>query len=367
MNGVRTAAPLALRAGASAIDTALVVAAFAVAASVVWVLVPALTSAVVPLPTAGLVLGVVGLACLVVTAALQGGAGSIGMRALGLRLAHRGDDQELGFGRALGRLLLWGLGAAILVGAFSPLFDRTPWRRGWHDRATGAVVVADPAREDGRMEEARAQAQTRVVRSAPEPTLISPLAAPPRPPLPDPAEPLPVSPTRAVDVVAAPLTAAARVESWAPAPGIPLPGQAALITSVPGVVRTPASPAARPAGGAVLAPAPADPAPALALLTWDDGARQAVYARTLFGRNPAGEQGALVCAVRDETLSLSKTHFEIGRDDRGTWFVDRHSTNGAVIVRGGHRARLVPGERVLLHAGDLLELGDRRITVEAVR
>lgn len=186
------------------------------------------------------------------------------------------------------------------------------------------------------------------------PRIISPLG--------DGVEP-PAASTRAVHVVA-PVTSAVRVEAWAPAPGIRLPGQAALITSVPGIVRA-AAPVA-PSAAPVPDPAP-DPTPALALLTWDDGSRQAVYGRTLFGRNPAGEPDAHVCAVRDETLSLSKTHFEVGGDDRGAWFADRHSTNGAVIIRSGHRARLVPGERVRLYAGDVLELGDRRITVEAAR
>jgi hypothetical protein len=59
-----------------------------------------------------------------------------------------------------------------------------------------------------------------------------------------------------------------------------------------------------------------------ARLVWDDGTRQALYGRTLFGRNPT-ETGAMVSPVRDETLSLSKTHFElIPDDDRAVWVVD---------------------------------------------
>ncbi len=111
----------------------------------------------------------------------------------------------------------------------------------------------------------------------------------------------------------------------------------------------------------------ADATPALAMLRWDDGTRHAVYARTLFGRNPGPAPGALVVPVRDETLSVSKTHFEIGRDDRGVWVADRSSTNGVVVVRHGLRRALVPEERVLVRAGDVLEVGDRRVTLEGVR
>ncbi|WP_228484872.1 FHA domain-containing protein [Microbacterium cremeum] len=107
-------------------------------------------------------------------------------------------------------------------------------------------------------------------------------------------------------------------------------------------------------------------APVLAVLTWDDGTRMAVYGRTLYGRNPAGEAGAVTVAVRDETLSLSKTHFEVGSDERGPWIVDRHSTNGTVLVRDGGRLPLVPGVRTTLRDADRLELGDRSTAVVVV-
>ncbi|WP_157555749.1 FHA domain-containing protein, partial [Microbacterium hominis] len=105
-----------------------------------------------------------------------------------------------------------------------------------------------------------------------------------------------------------------------------------------------------------------------ARLVWDDGTRQAVYGRTLFGRNPAPETGAMVSAVRDETLSLSKTHFElVPADDRSVWVVDRHSTNGVVLrhgVGGAEAQPLVPGERTRVRSGDVLEFGDRQVTIE---
>ena len=110
-----------------------------------------------------------------------------------------------------------------------------------------------------------------------------------------------------------------------------------------------------------------DEAPVIAVLMWDDGVRMAVYGRTLYGRNPAGEPGVVAIAVRDETLSMSKTHFEIGGDPSGAWIVDRHSTNGTTLVRDGGRIPLFAGVRTTLRSGDVLELGDRRATVGLAR
>ncbi|MFT4221022.1 MAG: FHA domain-containing protein [Microbacterium sp.] len=103
-----------------------------------------------------------------------------------------------------------------------------------------------------------------------------------------------------------------------------------------------------------------------AVLSWDDSTRVAVYGRTLFGRNPAAEHGAVCVPVRDETLSLSKTHFEIDADDTAVWVVDRHSTNGTALVRDGVRTLLPAGERAILRVGDRLEFGDRAATVGRV-
>jgi pSer/pThr/pTyr-binding forkhead associated (FHA) protein len=102
---------------------------------------------------------------------------------------------------------------------------------------------------------------------------------------------------------------------------------------------------------------------AFAVLTWDTGDRQAVYGRTVFGRNPLGAADVLAVAVRDETLSLSRTHFEIGGDATGAWLADHTSRNGTVIVRGSVRRTVEPGERVRLQVGDRIELGDRVVVV----
>ncbi|MDR2323068.1 MAG: RDD family protein [Microbacterium sp.] len=99
------------------------------------------------------------------------------------------------------------------------------------------------------------------------------------------------------------------------------------------------------------------------LFVWDDGVRAIVSGRTLFGRNPAAETGAAVVVVRDETLSLSKTHFEAAAETSGGWVRDRHSTNGTTVVRDGVRIACPPGERVRIRLGDAIEIGERIVTV----
>src|SRR5690606_10438257 len=163
-----------------------------------------------------------------------------------------------------------------------------------------------------------------------------------------------------------------------PAAGPPGP-QPAIIPGVPGFGPAPLPEPATPATAASASPAPAaDPADAeeidatraapapRGVLTWDDGTRVAIYGRTLFGRNPAAEDDAVVVAVRDETLSLSKTHFEILPDHGGVWVIDRHSTNGTVLVRGDARTPVEPGRRHGLQTADVLEFGDRRAVLGRV-
>lgn len=104
----------------------------------------------------------------------------------------------------------------------------------------------------------------------------------------------------------------------------------------------------------------------LVTLVWDDGSRHVVRAPTLFGRRPGAVPGWLTVAVRDETLSLSRTHVAIGGRPGEAWVADTGSTNGVEISRGAQRHRVAPGERWMLRAGDILEFGDRRVSVEGV-
>ncbi|MGV2903655.1 FHA domain-containing protein, partial [Microbacterium sp. AGC62] len=99
------------------------------------------------------------------------------------------------------------------------------------------------------------------------------------------------------------------------------------------------------------------------VFTWDDGTRIPVSRRTVFGRNPAPEEGVVVVPVRDETLSLSKTHFEAAAETSGGWILDRHSTNGLTLVREGQRISCPAGQRVPIKLGDVIEIGDRVVMV----
>ncbi|HWV50550.1 MAG TPA: hypothetical protein VN035_13940, partial [Microbacterium sp.] len=99
------------------------------------------------------------------------------------------------------------------------------------------------------------------------------------------------------------------------------------------------------------------------VFTWDDGTRVSVSRRTIFGRNPAPEEGAVTVPVRDETLSLSKTHFEAAAETIGGWLMDRRSTNGTTIIRDGMQIPCPPGERVGIKLGDVISIGDRIVTV----
>lgn len=364
----RTPATMRHRVLAVVIDSALAAAVIVTASGVVLAL-WAFTAGGVPVWWLLPVLGAVGVAALLVQSALQGGRGSVGMRVAGVRLAHAADDADLGFGRALGRNLIWALTGSILVGVFSPLFDPTRWRRGWHDLASGALVIdvapAPSAQSDG----SRGSVAAAAVGAAVVATSVAPPApvpsrepVPSRLPAPAPAAavlaaPGPVGGAAPVGVAAAPAGPA-----WAPASvpahrRIPRTLPVDVISTVPGVPHRDGRPAAAER---------VDP-PVIAVLCWDDGTRHTVYEPSLFGRGPGVQPGRRSTAVRDETLSLSKTHFEIGADAEGTWVVDRHSLNGVVIVRGGQPQRLVPGRRARVWSGDLLELGDRRLTVEIAR
>jgi len=358
----------------------------------------------------------------VVYTLMQGGAGSVGMRALGLRLVRAGDGSRLGFVTALVRNIVWWLGGVIVVGLFSPLFDGSVWHRGWHDRASGTVmtdisgrgpVVALPGSAGAAGAGTAAESLGEAATDASDPSAAQgraasasvPTVLPAAPILPrgedtdlvgwtpgGPAEHRPAATAGGVISFVPGITDPERYDAPAPerAPGPPVvdappapavdPAPAAVPAAVPA-----AAPAAAPVAGGATATSASVAVPGatgviddpleqtrlstgerpVARLVWDDGARQALYGRTLFGRNPAPETGAMVSPVRDETLSLSKTHFElVPGDDRSLWVIDRHSTNGVVIRRGAQSEAVVPGERTRVRMGDVLEFGDRRLTIE---
>lgn len=427
--------------------------------------------------------GVVALAIALAYSAMQGSGGSVGQRMLGIRLVQADTGARLGFWRAVWRNIVWGATCAIIVGYFTPLFDSSARRRGWHDLASGAVMTlrgaADPDRPADPQGEYAAPAQPGAgpapveqssgpapapvdpfaapapAASDPAPAPLDPFAAPPAsdavappvdpfaaPPAPAASEPAP-APVDPFEAPAAPLVppapAAAPVVPPMPAPPAPPVPEVAPdepeasadgpIAFVPGVTGErdeqpePVAPAAAPEIPAapgpepVAAPAPAppvpepEPAPAAppvpssapetapepqvesapapapatpdfpddtivlnhapaptnvpsVILVWDDGTRTEVTSRAVFGRNPSASDGADVVAVTDDTLSLSKTHFEISLENGSASIVDRHSTNGVVVVRGGTSTTLVPDTASSLVAGDKITIGERSASVE---
>lgn len=343
--GFARPAALGRRVGAYLIDGGVAFLILLVAAGI-FAGISFATEGAFPLLLASIGAYAVSILWFVVYTVMQGGKGSIGMRILGLRLAHASDGDALGFGRALGRNVVWALGAAIIVGMFSALFDRSVWRRGWHDKAAGAVMTDIAGRGPLASAEPAEEAPVAVV--------------------------APATPTVLPEGLILPTQADPQLEGWtpasAPAPRAVAPVDAGVISFVPGVSAaesaTPRGPVTDPIASIDETRLSTGERP-VARLVWDDGTKQALYGRTLFGRNPAPETGAMVTPVRDETLSLSKTHFELAPDaDRALWVIDRHSTNGVTLVRGTQRQSAEPGDRVRVHAGDVLEFGDRSVRIE---
>lgn len=357
----------------------------------------------------GPVVSLILLGWFVVYTVMQAGSGSIGMRAQGLRLVSATDGSGLGFGRTLLRNVIFGLAAAIVVGYFTPLFDGSGRFQGWHDKVAGSLMV------DARLSAPAAS----TVATTETPASAGPVAPTPAPAIPGLPQPTPASapaPTPGPAPVPAPAPAPATPPSVSipPRPAAPAAAVAdagSLIAFVPGITQDaparpapepetapspaleetiqqqPAAPVSPPAASRPAATPPSVPAAPAApaaprsteeddledtrisvpghrlVFTWDDGTRVSVSRRTVFGRNPAPEEGATLVPVRDETLSLSKTHFEAAAETSGGWVMDRHSTNGMTIVRAGQRIACPAGQRVPVRLGDAIEIGDRIVTI----
>ncbi|QEA28385.1 hypothetical protein FGL91_07305 [Microbacterium sp. CBA3102] len=366
----------------------------------------------------GPVVSLVLLGWFVVYTVMQAGAGSIGMRAQGVQLVAAADGGPLGFGRALLRNVIFGLAAAVVVGYFTPLFDGSGRFQGWHDKVAGSLIL--DARKTGPV---RSASEATSSSSASAPGLATPTTGPAIPGLPQSvpaasaASAAPAAPTPAAPAPAAP--ASSSLPPRPAAPPAPVAESGSLIAFVPGITQDapsrseppaqlepeldatvqqhpvapvtppvppapPAPVAAPPVAAPPVPPLPVAPAPAAPevveqdddleetrisvpghrlVFTWDDGTRVSVSRRTIFGRNPAPEEGATLVPVRDETLSLSKTHFEAAAETSGGWVRDRHSTNGMTIVRDGQRIACPAGQRVPVRLGDAIEIGDRIVTI----
>lgn len=144
------------------------------------------------------------------------------------------------------------------------------------------------------------------------------------------------------------------------APGAPVPAAPA---SDPATVETPAA-------GVPIVPSPAPPAAPAASATWTlsrpDGATTTVAAALLLGRNPArvpGWEGADLLAIDDPAHSVSKTHAAFQVDGEGLWVHDLDSTNGVWVVVGDDATEVIPGQRVAVPPGAVVELGEFALRV----
>lgn len=298
----------------------------------------------------------------------------------------------------------------LLVIVLSPLFDVERRGRGWLDLAAATWFV-DVRRglnpyDSKRMRIARKRVKTpEHEEKAPLPSLATPVDRD------APAEYVP-SARLSGGVIGAHRSASAPT---ADQPEAPVPG--AMVSAVPPSLATgapapafvppvpaaaPVAPAAQPtpapppAPQAAPAPVPAGPAPVTpgpepvtpvsvpaapaaaptapppgvrAIIVLDSGERVEVRGTTLFGRSPAaaaGETAAQLVPVLDETRSISKTHLAVMPARRGVFVVDRASTNGSSVVRGGAETVLTAGQPVELQAGDTVRFGDRSLVVERV-
>ncbi|WP_341946486.1 RDD family protein [Microbacterium sp. LWH11-1.2] len=362
----------------------------------------------------------------VVYTLMQAGNGSIGMRAQGLRLVSAKDQGPLGFGRTLLRNIIFGLAGSIVVGYFTPLFDGSGRFQGWHDKVAGSLMLDARASAPTAGSAAAAIAPglsaepprpaAPAIPGIPHPTAQPVTPAPAQPVV---APSLPAAPAFPVQPVipasvsrpAAPASDDGSLIAFvpgitqdAPPPRVTPAPQPEAVSELDATVQgysparpvAPPAPAVPPAAAPPVPPAPSVaevppappapvvppvPAPALVaepediedtrisipghrlVFTWDDGTRVSVSRRTIFGRNPAAEDGAVVVPVRDETLSLSKTHFEAAAESSGGWVLDRHSTNGMTLVRDGQRIACPAGQRVPVRLGDAIEIGDRIVTI----
>ncbi len=307
---------------AAVLDRLLVwtIAAAAIAAAYLWLLEPGHTAAAVAAMVATvLVLGTA-------SAVLLGLRGtSPGRAALGLRVVDVATGAPIGVGRALLRTVVLALAALPTLGlataalAWTAVMDPSGRRRGWHDLRAGSVVVDVrplPEADDTPDPTPRTIVNLTAMRLVPRPPAPTPVT-PVRPPRPEapPAPPAPPAP-------------------HGRPPAAPPPGQA---------------PAAR------------------WRVTFDTGETLAVEGLTLVGRSPEprpGEPVRHLVPLRSSDMSLSKTHAQFQVVPDGALVVmDRGSTNGSMLLRGGVARDLAAGRPATLLHEDRVRFGDRTMTV----
>jgi hypothetical protein len=334
---------------------------------------------------------------LIVQLVLHGRRGiTLGKALTGLRSVNVRTLERPGFwrGAVVRGLVLWASFAVPLLGpllviALSPFFDPERRGRGWADLA-GATWLVDARHglnpyDDKRMRIARKTVATDLADVRSElPSLAT--AAGPRPP----AAYVPAPRSSGGVLGAARGDAASGIAAPAPAPepGAPAPAPATTPFDAPAPVAAPAGPTAsgwvppqllpdgsaaspvREGSGAAAAhgdsPATSRPGASVARFVLDTGRVVDVGSGILIGRDPApvtGDDGVAPVAIDDPTMSVSKTHLAVLPHGSDTIVVDRGSTNGSAVVRGGAEHPLVPGVAVALRPGDTIRFGDRHAMI----
>jgi len=260
--------------------------------------------------------------------------------------------------------ILPAVGPALVL--LSPTFDLEQRGRGWHDRI-GKVWLVDARTGLNPYDEKRMRVARKTVKAEPAPERVElPSLATPRDPVAQP-EYRPGSRISA-GVVGVPRSPEA--------PAVSAPAAAAAPASAP-VNPAPASPVATPAPAApaVATSAPATPSVAVADapgprrrgrmsalgLRLDTGETIPVTEPILLGRDPDARAhlGARAVALADTTRTLSKTHALVQPVAGGLEIIDRRSTNGCGVIRGGIETELASGGSATVAEGDAIRLGDR--------
>jgi hypothetical protein len=264
-----------------------------------------------------------------------------GLKVVGIR-----SGAPAGLGPAFVRQLVVGLGGYPTLGigdatlAWVATLDGSGLRRSWHDLVAGTIVVDVRRRPEAPIVEEPAPKRVvnltalRLMPAEPEPASASvgtPVAAPP-------AVPAPAPP---------PTTQAAPPPPAAPAAPVPTPA--------------PVVPPSPPAAQAPTA------APPRWRVTFDTGESFVVEGLALVGRGPEprpDEQVAHVVALHSSDMSLSKTHAQFSVVPDGSLVVmDRGSTNGSTLLRGGVAKPLAARQPATLLPGDRVRFGDREMSV----
>jgi len=100
----------------------------------------------------------------------------------------------------------------------------------------------------------------------------------------------------------------------------------------------------------------------------DSGERLALAAALVIGRNPSAplDAPAEVYQWPDLSRTLSKSHTRLEWDGQRLWAIDLGSTNGTLLRADAAAQRLVPFQRTPIEVGNVLELGDRVVTIRTM-